>query len=744
VKEKIQQLIQDLHHIDNSKQLAATEEIVFYGEEAISYLLEALHDPVNDAWEYAARALGKIGKEAVPGLIDSFHHNNIIIRWLCGKALLEIGEPALPKLIEIVNKDKEDKHIRAHAGQILVSINKTATPRKFILWLINSLVDDDLDDLARYSLTKIGELAIEEIFSVYKKTRNRRLFYRIKSLLIQIGEPAIGNLRQSAIAGNGNVKNSSQDILLVIDPEYRANQIRLQKEIQLSPMYMMINDQKDGRSPEEKVIEIVKASNLANTTERIKLMEILGEEKPEKAMPVFLFLLEDTNPSIRATSVRMLGNIANASEIKKLCKKIFDTSNDVRLNAIRVVIKLTSSTLIKTLKSIVSIVINAILNDRTPKKLDETNVLEKHQDNYDINDQEVLLYLINNNHPRYKEGLWALAEKKRKIATSLLEKKKKYGDKFDVIFHYHSSQIDNDKLIPALLRLLVDEEIKYSFGWHSALDILKNTPETMKIILDGLGRKDNNEDNMAMVLMEILKNVHSDELFFGEVIQAFFNKLIKLLDSPNPLIRESCLCALLKLGGKQILEALLLATKDESPTIRVLALEGLNNQKGDDIKIITPALNALSDPNFDVKRQAMYNLKDYFSHALLVAERKNFKEHKNKLFASLGIDENHLLKLLIGLLDNEIGSGLERSDDSPQNRQLSLRLDHYDTIANRTSIINLLGTLGNPLAISKLSEAMAMKVEDYHDEEYHATVIRALTMMDTPEAVKILESHGFL
>ncbi|MEX2666881.1 HEAT repeat domain-containing protein [Candidatus Uabimicrobium amorphum] len=268
-----------------------TEALGKIGEKAVPALILALEDENKYVRAYAAQALGAIrekAQKAVPNLIFLIKNGDENTKEFAAQALGKIGKKAVPALILAL--EDENKYVRAYAAQALGAIGEKA--EKAVPTLISLLQNQD-ENVRRNvvdALGQIGEKAEQAVPALIALLENENDFIEsVVRALGRIGEKAFSSL-----------------ILLSQKPILQAQDF-----------YITVNAQQELKIIGEKAVPVfillLQDPDSYVRSSAAKALRIIGE-KAEQAVPALISLLQDQDSQVRNSAVQALGAIGKKAE----------------------------------------------------------------------------------------------------------------------------------------------------------------------------------------------------------------------------------------------------------------------------------------------------------------------------------------------------------------------------------------------------------------------------------------------
>ncbi|MGQ9708604.1 MAG: HEAT repeat domain-containing protein [bacterium] len=305
---------------DPSPEVRATAERALQeiSDRSVQYLLQSLTaESPNERSEALNRLLAS-GHTAIPPLIRLLGHPDPHIRSLAAEVLGILGEPAALDALSILISDREGA-VRLAVVRALGKIHHIRAAEKLSQALLDS--DPKVAGMAANSLTMLGELAIEPVFSI-------------------LGHHS-AEFRARAIDVLGHLRHRGACERLINGLTDSSSWVRIVSAQALGEI-----------GAQQAVPALINSLDDPNRIVRAMAAEALGKICDYRASIKLLELVEDESELVRTNVLRALGMIGNPAAIPFLLKAIDDPETEVRIAAIEGLAQLRAKTAVERLRAI--------------------------------------------------------------------------------------------------------------------------------------------------------------------------------------------------------------------------------------------------------------------------------------------------------------------------------------------------------------------------------------------------------
>ncbi|MFZ3063802.1 MAG: HEAT repeat domain-containing protein [Nitrospirota bacterium] len=593
---KINKYINDLSSKETEIRRRAVERLgELRTEECIEPLLKALGD---EDW--------RVRKTAVPALLNFEHNDKIFIGLISSlrseenaglrnaavEVLTKLGALSVPFLIDTFKDD--DRDVRKFVADILGDINDKRAANA----LINGLSDAD-ENVSLASVESLGKLrdesAIEPLLKALKESDDKLFLYTVIKALEKIGNPKIVDVLIEMINKNGIEK-------AVVEALGAIGDIKA-----LDVLTTSFKDKKLRNPALNSIINIYEKNNEKNIRDKIilKVKETLNDE----AVSYLIDALENFNPKVRSSAIKMLGWSKNLRAVKPLLELIDSDYKNESITAIINIGRDAEDTVIEEItkgNEVVREAIARILGDIGNKKSVNHLILLIGDENGHVRQTSALALGRIGDAAASKALIDLLNDEYPNVQEAAVDALSRIKDKSLISHFVKMLSNENENIRGNGARILGKINAKEAVG--NLLFMLKDeSPYVRQCAVNALGSINDPavEGGLMVALTDEEKQVRyaAVSVIVGKKNKKFLNPLISLLNDNDIWIRVAVVKGIAEIGGKDAVQPIMEMLNDKVGVVKIAAIDAIG-MIGDK-KAANKIVELINDKDWDVKLAAI-------------------------------------------------------------------------------------------------------------------------------------------
>jgi len=584
----VEPLIGKLGDEDIHVREAVSEALIQLGEPAVEPLISKLGDKETLVREVAAGLLSKLGEEGIAqAVIDTLNGSQEALQNLIALP----DKRALTPLISAL--DSNESSLQISSAWALGELGHIEAVEPLIEKLMAE--DNSVQITVAWALGKLGDArAVEPLIGKLSETESS-IRDAAFDALIQLGEPAVVRL----IERLGDIKTPVNELAVKILDKLGEGELALAVTGSLKGSEEALQNLR--ALPNKRALTpLIAALEDNNQSVQVAAAGALGEFGDVEAVEPLIGKLQDGNQSVQEAAASALGKLGDERAVQPLIVELVAQETPVRESASEALVQLGEAAIIPLIGKLTAkrgVVLTAVVN--TLEKLREGKLahavigtLEGSEDALQnliaLQDERVLTPLIN-----------ALTDEDNSVKIAAANA---------------LGELSAEEVVKPLIVALQNYDVPVQIASAKALGKLGDA-SAVEPLVEKLSAPDEEDGSIRETVSQVLVQ-------FGE---SAVMPLIEQLGE-HIQVRESAARVLGELGEWEVAQMVLGVLEGKRSSLRKLI-------ELQDVRVITPLINALEDKQLPVQKAAMIALGEW-GVLKAVAPLINMLKHKQKRGAS--------------------------------------------------------------------------------------------------------------